>query len=68
MSFQHLKEEVAQLSFAERQELSLFLGSIETDAELDELVSRRMHAMDAGKSMSLDDFKALSAKQEQDGK
>lgn len=61
MSLSEIKEQAAQLSFDERQELSLFLGSIETDADLADLLSRRMHSMDAGRSVSLEDFKQQSA-------
>ena len=57
MSLSEIKQQAAQLTFDERQELSLFLGSIETDADLADLLSRRMHSMDAGRSVSLDEFK-----------
>ena len=61
MSLSEIKQQAAQLSFEERQELSLFLGSIESDADLADLLSRRMHNMDAVRSVSLEAFKQRSA-------
>ncbi len=57
MSYTVIQAQAALLPLAERIELTRYLTALETEDELRTLLSQRMRAMDAGRSVSLDDFK-----------
>ena len=56
MSVAEIKEQAAQLSLAERNELTRYLGSLNEEEELKDLLAQRMKRMDAGQAVSLDSF------------
>ena len=57
MSYADIQAQASLLPLAERIELTRYLTALETEDELRALLSQRMRAMDAGRAVSLDDFK-----------
>lgn len=68
MSFPEIQAQAALLPLAERIELTRYLTALETDDELRMLLSQRMRSMDAGRSVSLDDFKEKHEQLEAEGR
>jgi hypothetical protein len=57
MSYTEIQAQATLLPLAERIELTRYLTALETEDELRVLLSQRMRAMDADRSISLDAFK-----------
>ena len=57
MSYTDIQAQVSLLPLEDRNQLSRYLTALETEDELRVLLSQRMRAMDAGRSVSLDAFK-----------
>ncbi|MFN0077794.1 MAG: hypothetical protein ACKVY0_15160 [Prosthecobacter sp.] len=57
MSYTEIQAQATLLPLAERIELTRYLTALETEDEHRMLLSQRMRAMDAGRSISLDAFK-----------
>ena len=57
MSYADIQAQATLLPLAERIELTRYLTALETEDDLRVLLSQRMRAMDAGRSVSLDAFK-----------
>lgn len=70
MSLTELKEHAAALSAEERFQLAAFLAELDerTEAELREIVDRRMKAMDSGKKVSMEEFEAEHARRLNEGR
>ncbi len=68
MSYTEIQAQASLLPLAERIELTRYLTALETEDELRVLLSQRMRAMDAGRSVSLDAFKEKHQRLEVEGR
>ena len=68
MSYTEIQAQASLLQLAERIELTRYLTALETEDELRVLLSQRMRAMDAGRSVSLDAFKEKHQRLEVEGR
>lgn len=68
MSYAEIQAQATLLPLAERIELTRYLTALETEDELRVLLSQRMRAMDAGRSVSLDAFKEQHEQMEAEGR
>ena len=68
MSYTDIQAQASLLPLAERIELTRYLTALETDDELRVLLSKRMRAMDGGRSVSLDEFKEKHQQLEAEGR
>ncbi len=67
MSYTEIQIQAALLPLAERIELTRYLTALETEDDLRALLSQRMRAVDAGRSVSLDAFKEKHEQLEAEG-
>jgi len=68
MSYTDIQAQASLLPLAERNQLTRYLTALETEDELRVLLSQRMRAMDAGRSISLDTFKEKHGQLEAEGR
>ena len=68
MRYTDIQTQAALLPLAERIELTRYLTALETEDELRVLLSQRVRAMDAGRSVSLDAFKEKHQQLESEGR